>query len=55
MKEGETAEVAFNLHIGSYVNLSEHNEKLQALLKAQTAVKKINEAREEEGVAAPPA
>ena len=55
MKEGETAEVAFNLHIGSNVNLSEHHEKLQALLKAQTAVKKINEAREEEGVAAPPA
>ena len=46
MKEGETAEVAFNLHIGSNVNLSEHHKKLQALLKAQTAVKKINEARE---------
>ena len=54
VKEGETAEVAFNRHIGSNVNLSEHHEKLQALLKAQTAVKKINEVREEEGVAAPP-
>ena len=55
MKEGITAEVAFNLHIGSNVNLSEHHKKLQELLKAQTAVKKINEAREEEVVAAPPA
>ncbi|KAL5477717.1 hypothetical protein EMCRGX_G024553 [Ephydatia muelleri] len=55
MKEGETVEVAFNFHIGSNVNLSEHHEKLHALLKAQTAVKKINEAREKEGVAAPPA
>ena len=53
--KGEKAEVAFNHHIGTNVNLSEHHEKLQALLKAQTAVKKINEVREEEGVAAPPA
>ena len=55
MKEGETAEVAFNRLIGSNVSLSDHHEKLQALLKAQTAVKKINEAREEEGVVVPPA
>ena len=55
VKEGETAEVAFNRHIGSNVDLSEHHKKLQALLKAQTTVKKINEAREEEGVVAPPA
>lgn len=47
MKEGETAKIAFNHLIGSNVNLTEHHEKLQALLKAQTAVKKINEAREE--------
>ena len=55
MKEGETAEVAFNRLIGSNVSLSDHHEKLQTLLKAQTAVKKINEAREEEGVVVPPA
>eukprot|EP00731_Ephydatia_muelleri_P005830 Em0003g78a len=55
MKDGETAEVAFNRLIGSNVSLSDHHEKLQALLKAQTAVKKINEAREEEGVVVPPA
>ena len=54
--EGETAEVAFNHLIGENADLSEHHEKLQALLKAQTAVIKINEARQEEQDApAPPA
>ena len=38
--EGETAEVAFNCLIGENADLSEHHEKLQALLKAQAAVKK---------------
>ena len=56
LAEGETAEVAFKRHIGGNLNLSsEHHNKLQVLLKAQAAVKKINEAREEEGVAVPPA
>ena len=53
--DGETAEVAFKRHIGENLNLSEHHNKLQVLLKVQAAVKKINEAREEEGVAVPPA
>ena len=53
--EGETAEVAFNRHIGSNVDLSEHHEKLQALLKAQTAVKVINEARQVQDAPAPAA
>ena len=38
--EGETAEVAFNRLIGENADLSEHHEKLQALLKAQTTVRK---------------
>ena len=37
--EGETAEVDYNRLIGVNADLSEHHEKLQALLKAQTAVK----------------
>ena len=37
--EGETAEVVFNRLIGENVDLSEHHEKLQALIKVQTAVK----------------
>ena len=37
--EGEKAEVVFNRLIGENADLSEHHEKLQALLKVQTAVK----------------
>ena len=53
--DGETAEVAFNRLIGDNADLSEHHDKLQAILKAQTAVKKINEARQEQDAPAPPA
>ena len=53
--ENETAEVAFNRFIVENADLSKHHEQLQALLKAQTAVKKINEARQEQEAPAPPA
>ena len=46
--EGETAEGAFNRLIDANCNLSEHHGRLQTLLKAQTALKKINEARPEQ-------
>ena len=44
--ESEMADVAFNRHIGGNVDLLEHHENLQALLKAQTAVKIINEVQD---------
>eukprot|EP00731_Ephydatia_muelleri_P010648 Em0005g1234a len=53
--ENETAELAFNRFIVENADLSKHHEKLQALLKAQTAVRKINEARQEQEAPAPPA
>ena len=53
--ENETAELAFNRFIVENADLSKHHEKLQTLLKAQTAVRKINEARQEQEAPAPPA
>ncbi|KAL5497334.1 hypothetical protein EMCRGX_G013794 [Ephydatia muelleri] len=53
--ENETAELAFNRFIVENADLSKHHEKIQALLKAQTAVRKINEARQEQEAPAPPA
>eukprot|EP00731_Ephydatia_muelleri_P001725 Em0001g1725a len=53
--ENETAELAYNRFIVENADLSKHHEKLQALLKAQTAVRKINEARQEQEAPAPPA
>ena len=44
--------IAFNHHIGSNVDLSEHHEKLHALL---TAVKGINETRQVQDAPAPAA
>ena len=53
--ENDTAELAFNRFIVENADLSKHHEKLQALLKAQTAVRKMNEARLEQKAPAPPA
>ena len=53
--ENETAELAFNRFIVENADLSKHHEKLQSLLKAQTAVRKFNEARQEQEAPAPPA
>ena len=44
--EGETAESAFEWHMQENEALNTHSEKLQCMLRAREAVKKINEARQ---------
>ena len=46
IEEGETAENAFNRHMGENDSLNTHSEKLQRMLKTRESVKKIDEARQ---------
>ena len=46
----ETAEEAFNLLLPTNVDCSGYHDKLQKMLKAQSNIKKINEARQTDGI-----
>ena len=48
--DGQTAEEAFNEHFRDYSSMEDHHESLQKMLRAQSKVRRINEARKEEEV-----
>ena len=48
--DGQTAEEAFNKHFKHYSSMEEHHETLQKMLRAQSKVRRINEARKEDEV-----
>ena len=50
MNENETAEQAFNRLLPDNDECSRYHERLQAMLKAQSTLRKINEARKAEAV-----
>jgi len=48
IKEGQTAEDAFNEFLETSENLKDHHESLQRMLEAQSKMKRIDEARKEQ-------
>ena len=48
--DGQTAEEAFNEQFRDYSSMEDHHESLQKMLRAQSKVRRINEARKEEEV-----
>ena len=47
VRDGQIAEEAFNEHFSSSSSMEHHHESLQKTLKAQSKVRRINEARKE--------
>jgi len=48
IKEGQTAEDAFNQFLETCKSLKDHHENLQRMLEAQSKIKRIDEARKEQ-------
>ena len=49
-RDGQTAEEVFNERFRDYSSMEDHHESLQKMLRAQSKVRRINEARKEEEV-----
>ena len=48
VKDGQSAEEAFNEHFRDHSSMEHHHESLQKMLQAQSKVRRINEVRKEE-------